>query len=95
VDLLGDGLFIFPDVLQEKEGGWTFEGDGLQTCTVAGEVLVVSCQVIDNHIAVGTVNLMWNDPSSEWFYHILPSKKTLKYKDINYQELVNEQAGIN
>ena len=74
VDLLGDGHFIFPDVLQQKEGGWTVDGDGLQTCTVAGEVLVVSCQVIDKHIAVGTVNLMWNDPSSEWFYSILLSK---------------------
>ena len=78
VDLLGDGLRVLPQVLQEKEDGWTVEGDGLQTCRVAGEVLVMSCQVVDNHIAVGTVNLMGNDPSSEWFYHILLSKDTLK-----------------
>ena len=56
--------------LQEEEDGWTGEGDGLQTCRVAGEVLVMSGQVIDNHIAVGTVNLMGNDPSSERFYLI-------------------------
>ena len=78
VDLFGDGLRVLPQVLQEKEDGWTVEGDGLQTCRVAREVLVMSFQVVDNHIAVGTVNLMGNDPSSEWFYNILLSKDELK-----------------
>ena len=39
---------------------------------------MMSCQVVDNHIAVGTVNLMGNDPSSEWFYRVLLSKDALK-----------------
>ena len=88
MDILGDGLFIFPHILQVKEGGWAGEGDGLQTCGVAGEVLVMSCQIIDHHIAVGTVNLMDNDPSSEWFYNNLPSKGTLN-KCNNYAHNTN------
>ena len=75
---LSHGLRILCHILQEEEDGWTVEGDGLQTCRVAGKELVMSSQVIDDHIAVGTVNLMRNDPSSERFYHTFLSKDTLQ-----------------
>ena len=53
-----DGVYHKCSFLKEKEDGRTVEGDDLQTCRVTGEVLVMSSQVIDDHAAVGTVNLI-------------------------------------
>eukprot|EP00731_Ephydatia_muelleri_P006231 Em0003g479a len=53
-----DGVYHKCPFLKEKEDGRTVEGDDLQTCRVTGEVLVMSSQVIDDHAAVGTVNLI-------------------------------------